>query len=110
MQRDLPPLGCLIHQKKDVANLLDLQRCILNSRLGQKLAGIEQAGKIKASAGGEVPASLPGQLLLAADPLSIRRWRKNANTRLAQRRADVGGEQVPELIKFQNARGGMFEG
>ncbi len=59
--------------------------------------------KIESSACAKVPPQLFRELLLPLDPLAVTGRRELAHTLLSKRRSRISSQQLPQLIKFQNA-------
>ncbi len=109
MKCDLAPLGGTVGEQKQIANLDDLQRGSGDACLVDQLRRIEQTVKVKTPSGPQVAAQLFGKLLLALDPLAVTRGRELHHPVVPERRGGIDGEELPELIEFQNAFAGVWD-
>jgi hypothetical protein len=103
MNGHLTPFRGFVHEQDEVANFVNFKGCAGNARFSQKIMGVKESGKVKASAGGIKAAGLVGELLLMVDPRTVERRLQLRHARLAQRRADVEPQNITKVIKFQDA-------
>ena len=109
VQRHFSPFRSFVDEQDEVANLLDFERGAGNARFGQKVVRVEEAGEFEATAGGVEAARFVGKLLLLVDPCAVERGLQLRDAGLAQRRADVGAQNVTKVVEFQDAGGRMLE-
>ena len=108
MQRDLAPFRRAIHHQDHVANLGGLQGSARDARFLDQQIDLDQAGKIKAPAHAPEFPNLARQLLLALNPVAIRRGSKRGNPLLPERRRGVSAQQLPQSIELQHPRRTWF--
>ena len=111
MQRNLPPLGRAVSQRKHVANFRELQRRSLNARLVNQRRGIEQAVEVEASAGlRRYPRSSSARCCWRSIHCAVARWRERGDAPLAQRGSGIDRQQFAQVVELENAIAAVLDG